>query len=184
MSVATTEPTTLTGAQLEISVDEASLWAQALAEWNTKARLLTRHNITRYGSFDDCTKRYEQNQLRGMSQSVMFAIDRPTSFHGKLQYTKEYCLGVYTSFFRMMQILDHGFNEVLHPTSSCSLFMETKLEKVKWRSPNDDDCFAMGVRGVSYIHGCDKAMEAGVKDHEPFTSSTQRTSDARRPSYN
>ncbi len=169
MSTATTEPTTLTGAQSETSVDQASLWDQALTEWNTKARLMTHHNIKRYGSFDDCIKRYEQNQLRGMSHSVMFAIDRPKSFQGKLQYTKEYCLGVYTSFFKIMQILDHGFNEVLHPTSSCSLFMETKWEKVNWRSPNDDVCYIMGVRGVSYIHVLDKAMEAAWKDQEHYT---------------
>ena len=179
MNTATTEPT-LTGARLEISGDEASLLAQALTEWNTKATLMTHHNITRYGSFDDCTKRYEQNQLRGMSHFRMFAIDRPTSFHGKLQYTKEYCLGGYSSFFTIMQTLDHGFNEVLHPTCTCRLFMETKVEKVKWMSANDNVCFLQGVRGVSYIDVLDKAMEAAVKNHEPYRSITQPQSNVRR----
>jgi hypothetical protein len=183
MNTATTEPTQ-TGARLEISVDEASLLAQALTEWNTKATLMTHHNITRYGSFDDCTKRYEQNQLRGMSHFRMFAIDRPTSFHGNLQYTKEYCLGGYSSFFTIMQTLYHGFNEVLHPTCTCRLFMETKLEKVKWMSANDNVCFLQGVRGVSYIDVLDKAMEAAVKNHEPYRSITQPQSNLRRQLLN
>jgi hypothetical protein len=178
-----TEPTapSPTRVRLRINVEVRDRFVEALTEWNRKVTLMTDHQIRRYGSFEECTKKYEQQQLCGIYNFCMFTIDRPTTVHGSLKYTKEYCLVGYSNFFNILQALDHGLDEVLHPTRVCRLFMETKVEKVKWDHLNDNVCLRVGVRGVSFIDVLDKAMEAAVRNHKPYTSITEPQSGMRRP---